>query len=149
MSMQLAATTRPRRYLPLVVLVVLAGCGSSQPAGDASKPSLAGAEAAARTFVTNVQSARYHEACEAFTAQAQAILKREEPGGCLGTIAFLYGALAGQVTKFFEKTLPKLEIQGGVARVRRCVPPQAPVKCTEVVYERYEHGQWHVETAIL
>jgi len=126
----------PRRYLPLLVLVVLAGCGS-QSAGEAGKPSRAGVEAAARSFVTNVQSAHYREACEAFTAESQAILKREEPGGCLGSLAFLYGALSGQVSKFFEKILPKLEIRGGVARVGK------------VVYARYEHGRWHVETSIL
>ena len=137
MSMQPASTTRALRYLPLLVLVLLAGCGSSQSGGDAGKPGVAGVEAAARNFVTNVQSAHYKEACEGFTAQAQAILKREEPGGCLGSLPFLYGALSGQVNKWFEKVLPKLEIQGNVARVRK------------VVYARYEHGQWRVETSIL
>jgi hypothetical protein len=152
MSIQPAATTRPRRYLPLLVLVVLAGCGSSQSAGDASKPTLAGVEAAARRWVTAVQSAHYPEACEAFTAEAQAVLKREEPGGCLGSIAFLYGALSGQVSKFFEKVVPKLEIEGGVARIRHCIPSTATpasAKCSEVVYARYEHGQWRVQTSIL
>jgi hypothetical protein len=138
MSMQPAATTSPRRYLPLLVLVLLAGCGgSSQSAGDASKPTVAGVEAAARKFVTNVQNARYHEACEGFTAQSQAILKREEPGGCLGSLAFLYGALSGQVSKFFEKVVPKLEVREGTARLRK------------IVYARYEHGQWRIETSVL
>jgi hypothetical protein len=151
MSMQPAATTRPRRYLPLLVLVVLAGCGSSQPAGDAAKPTVVGVEAAARKLVTNLQSAHYAEACKGFTAEAQAILKREEPGGCLGSLPFLYGALSGQVSKFFEKVLPKLEIQGGVARIRHCLPAKGttPAKCGEVVYARYEHGQWRVQTSIL
>jgi hypothetical protein len=137
MSMQAASTSRARRYLPLLVLVAIAGCGSSQSGGDAGKRSVAGVEAAARSFVENVQSAKYRQACEVFTAESQAILKREEPGGCVGSLAFLYGALSGQVNKWFEKVLPKLEIQGNVARVRK------------VVYARYEHGQWRVETSIL
>jgi hypothetical protein len=137
MSMQPASTTRALRYLPLLVLVLLAGCGSSQSGGDAGKPGVAGVEAAARNFVTNVQSAHYKEACEGFTAQAQAILKREEPGGCLGSLPFLYGALSGQVNKFFEKVVPKLEVREGQARLRK------------IVYAHYEHGRWHLETAIL
>ena len=137
MSMQPASTTRARRYLPLLVLVLLAGCGSSQSGGDASKRSVAGVEAAARRFVANVQGAHYPEACAMFTAQSQAILKREEPGGCLGTIAYLYAALSGQVNKFFEKVVPKLEVREGQARLRK------------IVYAHYEHGRWHLETAIL
>jgi hypothetical protein len=148
--MQPVSTTKARRLLPLLMLVVVAGCGSSQSAGDAGKPTVAGVEAAARKWVTNVQSAHYKEACEAFTAESQAILKREEPGGCLGTIAFLYGALSSQVSKWFEKVLPKLEVQGHVARVRACSSAKGtPLKCTERVYARYERGQWHIETSVL
>jgi hypothetical protein len=131
----------------LLVLVLLAGCGSSQSGGDASKRSVAGVEAAARRFVANVQGAHYPEACAMFTAQSQAILKREEPGGCLGTIAYLYAALSGQVNKWFQGVLPRLEVAGNVARTRTCVPKTG--KCLEKVYARYEHGQWHIETAIL
>jgi hypothetical protein len=150
MTMKPASTTSARRYLPLLVLIVLAGCGSSQSAGDAAKPTVAGVDAAARKLVANAQSAHYREACEGFTAQAQAILKREEPGGCLGSIAFLYGALSSQVSKWFEHVMPKLEVQGNVARVRNCFTPKGrPYKCTENVYARYEHGQWHLETSIL
>jgi hypothetical protein len=153
MGMQPASTTRARRYLPMLVFVVVAGCGSSQSAGDAGKRSVAGVEAAARKFVTNVQSAHYREACEGFTAQAQASLQREEPGGCLGTIAYLYGALGGQVNKFFESVLPKLEVHGDVASITYCAQPRGKPasarKCVSQVYARYEHGQWRVETAIL
>jgi hypothetical protein len=82
-----------------------------------------------------------------FTAESLAILKREEPGGCLGTIAYLYAALSGQVSKWFEHVAPRLEVAGDVARIRTCVPKTT--KCVEKVYARYEHGQWHLETSIL
>jgi hypothetical protein len=132
MSTQRAPAGRALRYLPLLGAALLAGCGSS---GAASNHSVAGVKAAGQQFLTDLQHNRYSDACEAFTAKASASLTRE-PGGCVGSLPYLYSVLGGQLGKWFDHVLPNIQLQGDAALFQG------------VVQARYEHGRWHLENNV-
>jgi hypothetical protein len=116
------------RYLPLLA-AILAGCGSSGPAGDHS---VAGLNAAAQQLPVDLQHGRYDEACEAFTAKARASLARE-PGGCAGDLRLTYAFLGGQLDRWFNRVLPRIQVQGDTALF------------DGKVQARYEDGRWRLE----
>lgn len=123
-------------YLPLAVAAALVGCGSSSSGpGRAGEHSVAGVKAAGQQFLTDLQSGHYSEACKAFTAAARASLAKE-PLGCAGTVPYFFQTLNPQLSRWFARVLPKIQVQGNTALFKG------------VVEARYEQGRWHLENAI-
>jgi hypothetical protein len=131
---QRASAGRAAGYLPLLVAAILAGCGSSGP-GPAGDRSVAGVQAAAQQFVTDLRAGHYSKACDAFTAKARASLARE-PGGCAGSLPYLFLVLGRQLDRWFIKVLPNIQVQGDSALFRG------------TVYARYENGRWRLEGGV-
>lgn len=126
-----ASARRAVRCLPLLAAII-AGCGSSGPAG---KHSVAGVDAAAQQFVANLQPGHYGDACKVFTATAQASMARA-PGGCASALPRYYLLLAPDLNQWFTHVLPNIQVQGDTALFHH------------MVQARYEHGTWHLENAI-
>ena len=75
---------------------------------------MAGVRAAGQQFLADLQHRHYSQACDAFTAKARASLDRE-PGGCVGSLPYLYSVLGGQLGKWFDRVLPNIQVQGDTA----------------------------------
>jgi hypothetical protein len=118
--------------LALLLVVVLAGCGSSDPAGDHSA---AGVNAAAREFLADVTARRYSQACEVMTSAALAELNRQQ-GQCPGATEYYDLALHGQLGNWFQRVLPNLQVNGDAAEFEGRVEA------------RYERGRWRLESSV-
>jgi hypothetical protein len=126
------ASGRLARYLRLVLVAILAGCGSSHAA---SSHSLTDVEAAAHELLADVQAGRYDEACEAFTATALATLAKE-PKGCPGTLLRAKPFLVKQLLAALKSIHRDGDITGDT------------LLNGGLVWARYENDRWHFEDAV-
>jgi hypothetical protein len=120
------------RYLPLILVAVLAGCGSSDPA---SSRSIKGVEAAAHELLSEVQAGRYGAACEAFTATARVGLANG-PEGCSGTLLRAKPFLVEQLTTYLDSIASDDRIIGDT------------VLHEGSVQARYEGDRWRFENNV-
>jgi len=126
------APVRCSWLLAPVLVAVLAGCGSS---GPTDSPTAAGLGAAAQRLVSDVETGHFSQACEAFTAQARAVLNRYK-GGCAGFLAQASPVLLKQMHMRFHAFLPEPQIVGAGAYY------------LGALQARYEGGDWHFENAV-
>jgi len=127
-----ASAARATRYLLLVLAAILAGCGSSDPAGSYS---MKGVEAGAHEFVADVKAELYGEACEALTAAARASLAKA-PQGCPGTLLLAKPFLVKQLVAQFNSIHRDGQITNDT------------VLYGGSVQARYEHDRWHFENDV-
>jgi len=127
-----ASARRATRYLPALLTVIVAGCGSSGPPDPAASHSMAGVEAAGTEFVEDAATFRYEKACEQLTQRARAQMT-EVGDKCPFTLALARSFLPGQVTETLRRLAREGQIVGDTAVYRGHV---------EAVYE---DGRWHFE----
>jgi hypothetical protein len=120
------------RYLPLVLVAALIGCGASGPTDSRSA---VGVRSAANRLVAAAAAGRYHEACEGLTAAARAPLEKER-NGCTFVLLLARPFLLGQMGIRFRAIFRNMRITGDTVLYRGAV--QA----------RYEQGRWHFENTV-